>query len=1033
MANSQANKFEFNFKGNMNLNLNRNEIKTDIQFNRKNSPFFGGALSPLWKKEISLNAVSQEQVIFDTDGNQWSINRNSKLAKNGVELSNSPDLTYSWREDTLGETLFAKDEILAYSAVESIPDIDAICGDTYSKGGFVKVYKKASDGAVYIYWKNASGENKVKTDITFDEYDYKFKIVWNTRVIAYNELDYYTIRPVIFQYAMSKNNSQLMYKVWFPAIDNDNGLKICLFDKTTSGQVTFTTAISEIGNGGWFVELGEITNHWTTDKGITIRRGLIAGSIYARSGHFSKNDEIISTNFVFDIEVQEGGIVHLRTWNSFLDDIKGGFKHGIYGVNKTRFLGGNTTNACIVNLGVSDYQDSGLFVKTASNSNTNVLTLTTLQNYYGYKVESADVVAYSFDLLPGFFRCYCAKKIKDKYTLSETGLLFSCKYRPLSLNTADITTDTDIINGFGSIRHKEDYLSSRFYSECLINNGFFSGFHSPLGNLITEWNVIDNDIEPIFVQQNFSTDENHVFMYDNDMQIYYKNTQGEKKVLTRTKKLTKILDLYADRYILTDADAEFNAYDIFTDTWFKWTSDWNNRLEFQSNIREKLPRLETKTYYTLTASPDLTSVVMASAMNANYEVTAKPFISAQFPEVIGFVMDSPNATLYYSRLLGVEYQTVDIYFSVSTENTNAVYRKSIFSTYGEQKNYTDIDLDGLFYPTGDIIYNLCLLSEIIKSYNNLDYVVFGNNFLNTEQSKNAYALIYFNNAIIFGYMLTSYIENIKAIFVIQTSTYFVIGNKIVYVSFNGQTISGMVFLTDIKGLSYLGALPDMALFYSPVNKMIYSFTGDSILKPFLEASNILEIHKTFYLPEIQAILISVLYADGTQKSLVFLQDNIFEIDYGDIKRVQYDSKTNSIILEQEMSAKKFAFSYPVFTDFTSDKVNFQTEFVGIGNESVGILSAWLIRLYQSRIICPTDGEIMIRQNTITDKGTQTEEKKIKISKSDWDKVTGCYYFRFQPKYQRGVGFQLEVESDFAIQSIVGELSQDTTQIAKHNI
>ena len=1032
MANSQANKFEFNFKGNMNLNLNRNEIKTDIQFNRKNSPVFGGALSPLWKKEISLTGPSQKQVIFDTDGNQWSINSNSKLAKNGVELSNSPDLTYSWREDTLGETLFAKDEILAYSAVENIPDIDAIYGDTYFKGGFVKVYKKASDGAVYIFWKNASEENKVKTDVTFDEYDYKFKIVWNTRKITYNGVTYDTIRPVIFQYAMFENNSQLMYTVWFPAIANGDGLESCLFDKTTSGQVTFTTAISEIGNGGWFVELGEIINQWA-DNGKVKNRGLIAGSIYARSGHFSKNDEIISTNFVFDIDVPTSGTVNLKTWNSFLDDIKGGFQHRIYGVNKTRFSGGNTTNACIVNLGVADYQDSGLFVASASNSNTNVLTLTTLQNYYGYEVASADVVAYSFDLLPGFFRCYCAKKIGDKYTLSETGLLFSCKYRPLSLNTEDVTTDTDIINGFGSIRHKEDFLSSRFYSECLINNGFFSGFHSPFGNLITEWNTIDNDIEPVFVQQNFSTDDNNIFMYDNDMQIYYQNTQGEKKVLTRTKKQTKILDLYSDRYILTDADADFNAYDIYTDTWFKWTSDWNNRLEFSRNTRATLPTTETKTYYTLTASPDLTSVLMASAMNANFEVTAKPFISAQFPKVIGFVMDSPNATLYYSRLLGVEYQTIDVYFSVSTENANAVYRKSIFSTYGEQKNYTDIDLDGLLYPSGDIVYNLCLLSEIIKSYNNLDYVVFGNNFLNTEQSKNAYALIYFNNAIIFGYMLTSFVENIKAIFVIQTSTYFVIGNKIVYVSFNGQTISGMVFLTDIKGLTYLGALPDMALFYSPVNKTIYSFTGDSILKPFLEASNIVMIHKTFYLPEIQAILISVAYADGQQKSLVFLQDNIFEVDYGNIKRVQYDTKTNSIILEQDTSAVKIAFSFPLFTDFTSDKVNFQTEFVGIGNESVGILSAWLIRLYQSPLICPTDGEIMIRQNTITDKGTQTEEKKIKISKSDWDKVTGCYYFRFQPKFQRGVGFQLEVESDFAIQSIVGELSQDTTQISKHNI
>lgn len=1029
MANSEAQKFEFNFKGNMNLSLNKSEIKTDIQFNRKNSPVFGGCLSPLWTKEIALNGTTQARTVFDPDGNQWSINDNDKLAKNGVELSNSPSLVYSWREDFLGEGPVAKDEVLAYSAVNDIPDIDDIYGDIRYKGGFVKIYKKASNGAIYISWKNASEENIVKTNITFEEYDYKFKIVWNTRQITYDGVSYDTIRPVIFQYAMY-DNTQLMYTVWYPAIENDDGLESCLFSNTSYGQTVFTTAISNLGKGDWFIELGEIINQWE-DNGTVKNRGLIAGSVYAQRGHFSEADEIISTNFVFDIEVQEGGIVSLTAWNSFLDDITGGFKHRIYGVNKTRFSGGNTANACIVNLGVEDYQDTGLFVASASNSNTNVLTLTTLQNYYGYSASSADVIAYSFDLLPGFFRCYCAKKIGDKYTLSETGLLFSSKYRPLSLNTADITTNTDITNGFGSIRHNEDY-SLNFCSECLINNGFLSGFHSPFGNLITEWNTIDNTIEPVFVQQNFNTEGTRLFA-SSEAQIYYQNTQGEKKVLTRTRRQTKILDLYADRYLLTNADAEFNAYDTHTNKWFKWTSDWNNRLEFLTNKRVILPTTEAKTYYTLTASTNLTSVVMASAMNANYEVTATPFISTQFPEVIGFVMDSPNETLYHSSLLEVEYQTVDVYFSKSTENTNAVYRKSIFSTYGEQEEYIDINFDGLLYPTGDIIYNLCLLSEIIKSYNNLDYVVFGETFLSTDSTKNAYSLLYFNNAIIFGYMMTSYIENIKAIFVIQSSTYFVIGDKIAYVLFNGQTISEMAFLTDIKGLSYLGALPDMALFYSYVNKTIYSFTGDAILRPFLETSNIIKIQSTFYLSTIQAVLISVSYADGGSKSLAFLQDNVFEIDYGYVKRVQFDSKTKSIILVSETGAKKFAFSYPIFTDFTSNKVNFQTGFVGIGNESVGILSAWLIRLHQSDFMCPTDGEIIIRQNTITDKGTQTEEKKMKISKSDWDKVTNGYYFRFQPKYQRGVGFQLEIESDFAIQSIVGELSQDTTQIAKHNI
>jgi hypothetical protein len=225
----------------------------------------------------------------------------------------------------------------------------------------------------------------------------------------------------------------------------------------------------------------------------------------------------------------------------------------------------------------------------------------------------------------------------------------------------------------------------------------------------------------------------------------------------------------------------------------------------------------------------------------------------------------------------------------------------------------------------------------------------------------------------------------------------------------------------------------MALFYSGVNRTIYKFTGDAILSPFVEASNIANIQSTFYLPEIQAIIISVSEFYGGNRSLVFLQDNMFEIDYGDVKRVQYDSSTKSIILTQTLKAVKIAFCYPIFTDFTSDKVKIETEFIGTGNENLSILSAWLIRLYQSDIICPTDGEITIRQNTITDKGTQVEEKKLKIHKSDWDKVTGGYYFRYQPQYQRGVGFQLEIESDFAIQSITAEIAQDTTQIAKHNI
>jgi len=998
---TNAMKIPFNFKGQMNLNVNRNEIKTEVEFNKKNAPVFGGALSPLWKKDIALDAIEQE-VIFDKEGNQWSINDNSKLAKNGVEIADSPTLSYAWREDD------ADKNVLEFISTDEIPDLDAVY-DT--KGGFVRIWQNIGDTSkTFVDFGNAYETKTVQLDVTqSDDKQYKWAASWITMQITYDGTTYDTVRPVLVRAEILTDSVNLTF--FFPEGGDDVPYTRFL-DSGNAG--TLTQSASDIGKFTPFVEFGEIINKWT-DNGTTRNSGVLVGTVYSRMGQGLGAVNAFTT-LSFGFSWISDGVY--RTFTSAQ------VSYIFYSVRGKRYTGGNTTQAVIVpQFVLTQTQGAGDFVNSATYTSSFTFNIS---NKWGITHDNI-TPRVSWTLLPKYFQI-AGISPSDDYSCTLVTDLMGYENKPLTIDTTiDDYLKSIVTDGFGALREKYVNKAAGVNGiDVLINNGYFVGFHSIYGNLITEMNNIDND-EPLVICDNvFSA---HI-LDDTDDCIYYTNNQGEKKKLTRQARQSRIVELYDDRYLLTNADSEFNAYDIFNKKWSKWSSDWNNRLEFKGNHRTSIPTTQTHNNGNYSGSA-LTLTVIASAMNPNYEVTNSPFVSTSFPQVIGY---SVNLSYKVENITVTDdYQDVDVYSSIAEENAFALYKGSIKAlglyTFRTYKTL----LDGLTYPTGDIVYSPCLLSQFVKSYNNLDFIVFGQNFLSTDKSLNAYRLLYNNNAIILGYMLSSMIENLKAVFVIQTSTYIVIGDKIAYVAFNGQSISGMTFLTDIKGLDYLGALPDMALFYSGVNRTIYKFTGDAILSPFVEASNIANIQSTFYLPEIQAIIISVSEFYGGNRSLVFLQDNMFEIDYGDVKRVQYDSSTKSIILTQTLKAVKIAFCYPIFTDFTSDKVKIETEFIGTGNENLSILSAWLIRLYQSDIICPTDGEITIRQNTITDKGTQVEEKKLKIHKSDWDKVTGGYYFRYQPQYQRGVGFQLEIESDFAIQSITAEIAQDTTQIAKHNI
>ena len=71
--------------------------------------------------------------------------------------------------------------------------------------------------------------------------------------------------------------------------------------------------------------------------------------------------------------------------------------------------------------------------------------------------------------------------------------------------------------------------------------------------------------------------------------------------------------------------------------------------------------------------------------------------------------------------------------------------------------------------------------------------------------------------------------------------------------------------------------------------------------------------------------------------------------------------------------------------------------------------------------------------TVTDKGAEQERRTVQIKASDWDRLTNTYFVRFQPKLQRGVGVQLELESDFAVAQLCLDYKPDTQQVSRANV
>ena len=1093
MANSQANRITFPFKGTMNMNLNRAQIKTDVEFNEKNSAVIGGCLSPIWKKDND-DGINWKRCIYSQDGTRWSIGDDGKLYKNDTEVADSPIFDKSWKDEESNQKVlhYSVQGCSIYNDVTQSLIADDVTGFGTSSICTLKIWQdKDDDSQTHIVYENNEDYKGTYPNITEMSHETVINntegMIWAASwipiryTVKSGATDRYAYRPVVFSAKITSSNIEL--KVYVPKAFYERGDYKWRWLGEFDVIETKTLSVTDFDKGtNPFIECGCFADKATVD-GTSYECGVVGLTIYSSQGVGLKKLDFLDFVWVGKFPTDEQSYTDYIPLANFTPSsttitsttTKPPRKLGFYRVNalmKYSAWSSYTrpevvTNAVLVDLGQGDtgeyeattndrMQTGGLFANTVSITSGAVVI--DLKQYFGtacimnnVTVANSDTIrTVNYTLRPNYYKQYSF--FQGTYgsgtykSIAEAGRLHIDPLKPFIFSTTleNATDDYTIISdGFGDLREKTvnmmekgQYASRWNYNDVIMMNGYYVGFSSRFGNLITEWNSIDTDFEPILcrprINPNYYTDTNGLSHCENDV-IYYRNIKGEYRKLSRTADV-EIIDIVENRYILIRADAENNVYDMKSGKWHKWTPDWNNRLfytNFEWTSSAYIGKLVIDNYQDVLSNTynyghnvttkETVASVMASAVKPNYEIEENPFISTQFAPVVGIRSKYDEDTILSTNLSLYEdmARNVDVYFADSEESTLAVYKFTL-RQMNEQTNRSI--LDGVTYPTGEIVYSPCLLSEFINSYNNRDYIKFG---------VNSYMLLYNNNNVIFGYTLASLVENIRAVFVIQTSTYYIIRNKIAYAQFNGNTLAGFTFLTDITGMEYVGSIPDFALFYSETDRQLYKFTGDAILSPFLDATVIKQYYSAFYCTPINSIIMAVKEYDNQEYVYIFQQDNLFKLEIGRPYRVGYNENERSIVFTLEDSTLMMGFTRTV--GYEQDRVRIKTGFYGSGNEHISILSMWAIRLYHNDVVSGTDGEVLIRQNTITDKGTQTEEKRIKIAKSDWDKITDGFYFRFQPQYQRGVAFQLEVESDFPIQSITGEIAPDTTQIARHNI
>ena len=484
---------------------------------------------------------------------------------------------------------------------------------------------------------------------------------------------------------------------------------------------------------------------------------------------------------------------------------------------------------------------------------------------------------------------------------------------------------------------------------------------------------------------------------NNKSMVTFKTTEGFVVISVGIEENTslKVLD---NRYILLGIKSYYNVYDTKTKTWKHFAPDFNNRYIFMTDYSGSYSTWET-------FQNNGKAATAVSAYGANYEVLNTTFPATIFAPY-NFLLPKDITTLKGYGLDCYSPDTdVDIYYGLQETDGNAPEYKE---SWRNGSSYSNPKLDRTIYAFNTAAVP-SIFSDFIEGHTNKGIIV---------ESGHSYFQSYANaTKPIYLIDISTQLEGIEGYFIIQ-GQYFAIVNGVIYrftqTGFNDSIVQ-------VDNMKLLGFTPYEAIFWSETNKTIYSFTGDSLLRPLTQADSIETIYSSKYNPNTQSVYI--LTDDG---AYIFSSEQLLRLEYNQYKETFITKKGVCFKNDEEL----LFISYNKTDGYEVLPIELETQFYGEGSSVKSINDCVYIRLFSKDA---ETGKVEISSSCLTEGIYNTDTKTFSINSGMWDKDHKTIFIRYQPRYQAATGFSVKIKSPFPIATLQISNTPETVQNSKYNI
>ena len=505
---------------------------------------------------------------------------------------------------------------------------------------------------------------------------------------------------------------------------------------------------------------------------------------------------------------------------------------------------------------------------------------------------------------------------------------------------------------------------------CLIYNNEITGIS--INN-----SVLTYDVDKIVKIKPCSFDDSRNLPNRYTGSIIYES-EGKLKELYCEKNEDNLVNYsISGNFVFFNSVGYYNTLNLETGELFCRSDDWNDRL---------VPMVTDKD----TAKTGM----FVSGWNVNAITLNKNAFSSQYSQqVLSYMAEISYRNYRFFSVLNrpdLELKhNIEIYGS-NSPGENAKYISSIgFGSEDQVVTYKDFSLEGTLYPQNtdnNMLYNLPVLFEAKDSYINEMFVT---------DKKSSYILVKAQNKeTLLGYYLFTETE-VNNIFLTQGQFYGVNDKYIYSVGLDNSVVSINGVVANKQDLMFLGAFPTMALFWSKLDKSLYSFTGDAILKKVKEAYRINNIYNVYCDPSRLTMIIS------TDIGVIIIYQNqtmILEEMKEPIEHIYYDS--NTYVLDDTL------LSLSEQENYEPQNIKLHTEYYGVGSGVKSVNDCVYIRIAKGK----KNGFIKFQSFVLNDRSTASEEKTVDLPDSVFDPITNSAYIKYQPKNQAGLGFSVKIET-----------------------